>query len=532
MIMYLYRWYLSGILSVVLAFLFIGCSQTNNVPTLEILVEDTTPLPGSSQTVTAVVTDLDTADIVSVSWDISEGNPYAATGLSINYIAPAFETVDTIRVEANDHNGGIVTETIIMFVTNGSPQIESYTVSQGAVLLGNEVTLTVTASDPESLPLTYHFEEVSPIFSDGNGIFANREPEDSIAIWEAPFDPGLAREYELCVTVSDSLGKSTSDTLSVIVYSEHGTMWVVDSGLRSVRKYDEDGNYILSADEQFEYPVAIINNHPDWFGCWVADNGLEKIVEIDEDGSTIQTYDNLSNIIDIDYHENTGTICALSRANKTLTLIIGTEVKTIYGFQSPNSIAVNQISDEVLVSDYGHQQIIAIDLLPDDGVYPDTVSTEHYLDQLDGVLNGPVAIAITNYTNQTDGVMILVADYLMDRIERVKYTFGYNYESAVTGITKPIALATTATYTWYIEDDGAVGNFNTFDPSSSNPIILDELNNTKPRVITGDYLTDAVWIGDNTENKIIKVSCQQGECPVLESSITVLNFVEDIVVNR
>jgi hypothetical protein len=413
-----------------------------------------------------------------------------------------------------------------MFVTNGSPQIESYTVNQAAVLLGNEVTLTVTASDPESLPLTYHFS------SSGNvGIFVNHEPEDSIAIWEAPFNPDLAEEYDLYVTVSDSLGKSTSDTLSVIVYSEHGTMWVVDSGLKSVRKYDEDGNYILSAEESFDYPVAIANNHPDWFGCWVADNGLGKIVEIDEDGSTIQTYDNLSNITDIDYHENTGTICALSRANKTLTLIIGTEVKTIYGFQSPNSIVVNQISDEVLVSDYGHQQIIAIDLLPEDGVYPDTVSSEHYLDQLNGVLNGPVAIAITNYTNQTDGVMILVADYLMDRIERIKYTFGYNYESPITGITKPVALATTANYTWYIEDDGAVGYFDTFDASSPNIIALDELINTKPRVITGDYLKDAVWIGDNTTNTIIKARYLNGDI-VNEASITVINFVEDIVVNR
>jgi hypothetical protein len=526
MIIYSYRWVLSGIILVMLAFLFTGCSKTNNVPTLEISIEDSTPLPGSSQTLTAVVTDQDTADIISVTWDISEGNPYAATGLSIEYTAPGFETVDTIRVEANDQNGGIVTETIIMFVTNGSPQIESYTVNQAAVLLGNEVTLTVTASDPESLPLTYHFS------SSGNvGIFVNHEPEDSIAIWEAPFNPDLAEEYDLYVTVSDSLGKSTSDTLSVIVYSEHGTMWVVDSGLKSVRKYDEDGNYILSAEESFDYPVAIANNHPDWFGCWVADNGLGKIVEIDEDGSTIQTYDNLSNITDIDYHENTGTICALSRANKTLTLIIGTEVKTIYGFQSPNSIVVNQISDEVLVSDYGHQQIIAIDLLPEDGVYPDTVSSEHYLDQLNGVLNGPVAIAITNYTNQTDGVMILVADYLMDRIERIKYTFGYNYESPITGITKPVALATTANYTWYIEDDGAVGYFDTFDASSPNIIALDELINTKPRVITGDYLKDAVWIGDNTTNTIIKARYLNGDI-VNEASITVINFVEDIVVNR
>ena len=528
MTIYSYRWILSCILTVMLAFLFIGCSTTNNIPTLEITVEDSTPLPGSTQTLTATVTDQDTADIVSVTWDISEGNPYAATGLSIEYTAPEFETVDTIRVEANDQNGGIVTETIIMFVTNGSPQILSYTISQDAVLLGNEVTLTVTASDPESLPLTYNFS------SSGNvGVFVNHEPEDSIAIWEAPFNPDLAEEYDLYVTVSDSLGKSASDTLSVNVYSEHGTMWVVDSGLKSVRKYDEDGNYILSAEESFDYPVAIANNHPDWFGCWVADNGLGKIVEIDEDGSTIQTYDNLSNITDIDYHENTGTICALSRANKTLTLIIGTEVQTIHGFQSPNSIAVNQRSDEVLVSDYGHQQIIVIDLLPDDGVYPDTVSSEHYFDQLNGTLNGPVAVAITNYS-EANGVMILVADKINNRIERVPYNFYYgdaNDPGPITDVTQPIALTTTLNYTWVIEEDGPVRYFETNSGSSSDIITLEELASSKPRVIAGDYLKDAVWIGDNTENKIIKARYLNGDI-VSDVSITVINFVEDIVINR
>lgn len=511
---------------VVLAFLFIGCTSTNNIPTLEISIEDDTPLPGSTQTLIAVVTDLDTADIIFVTWDVSEGNPYAATGLTIEYTAPGFETVDTIRVEANDQNDGIVTETIIMYVTNGSPQIESYAVSQSAVLLGNEVTLTVTASDPESLPLTYHFS------SSGNvGEFLIYEPEDSIAIWEAPYDPNLAGEYYLYVNVSDSLGKSTSDTLSVIVYSEHGTMWIVDSGLKSVRKYNEIGQYILSAEETFDYPVAITNNHPDWFGCWVADKGLGTIVEIDEDGSTIQTYDNLSNITDIGYHENTGTICALSRANKTLTLIIGTEVKTIYGFQSPNSIAVNQRSDEVLVSDYGHQQIIAIDLLPEDGIYPDSVSSEHYLDQLNGFLNGPVAIAITNYS-EANGVMVLVADKINNRIERVPYIFSYNNPlTPISDVTQPIALTTTLNYTWLIEEDGTVRYFDTFNGSSSEIITLEELTNSKPRVITGDYLKDAVWIGDNTTNKIIKAKYDNGVI-VNEASITVINFVEDIVVNR
>ena len=78
-----------------------------------------------------------------------------------------------------------------------------------------------------------------------------------------------------------------------------------------------------------------------------------------------------------------------------------------------------------------------------------------------------------------------------------------------------------------------VGYFETFDVSSTIPLDLDELSNTKPRVITGDYLKDAVYIGDNTTNKIIKALYDSViDDVVSDASITVINFVEDIVVNR
>ena len=63
------------------------------------------------------------------------------------------------------------------------------------------------------------------------------------------------------------------------------------------------------------------------------------------------------------------------------------------------------------------------------------------------------------------------------------------------------------------------------------PIIpIDELLNSRARVISGDYLQDAVWIGDNSTNKIIKVLYPG--IVLSESIITGINFVEDIIVNR
>ena len=529
MIKYLYRLIVPSIITLFCGIIFSGCEKTNHLPTLQVIVENSSPLPGSKQTITAVVTDQDTADILLITWDISDGNPYAATGSSIEYTAPSYITTDTIRVEANDQNGGVISETILMDVSNGEPVIASFLVSQPAVLLGNSVELSVTASDPESLPLIYQFS------SSGNvGYFSNHDPDDSIAVWIAPSDPELAGNYEIYVTVSDSLDQSTSDTVSVIVYSEHGTMWVVDSGLKTVKKYDESGQFILKADEVFVNPVAIINNHPDNFECWVADNGVGKIFEIDEDGSTIQTFDNIWNISDLQYHKNSGTVCVLSQANKSLKLINGSDVKVIYGFHSPNSIAVNQISDEVLISDYGHQQIIKIDLLPDNGAYPDSISSEHYLAQSNGLLSGPVSITISDYSSFYQGVMVLVADKNGDQIVRIPYD--NSYQTPLTSIiaTQPINITTTMNYSWFIEEEGTIRFFDTFDPSSESDILqITELTNSIPRVIAGDRLINAVWIADNTTNKIVKViyDLDQGGA-IFDAIITGVNFVEDIVVNR
>ena len=74
------------------------------------------------------MTDQDTADILLITWDISDGNPYAATGSSIEYTAPSYITTDTIRVEANDQNGGVISETVLMDVSNGDPVIFSFLV--------------------------------------------------------------------------------------------------------------------------------------------------------------------------------------------------------------------------------------------------------------------------------------------------------------------------------------------------------------------------------------------------------------------
>ena len=526
MIINSYRKDLLGITSLMFLLLFSGCSQTNHPPTLEVIFENNNPLPGSKQTLTAVVTDQDSADIILINWEISKGTPYAATGSVIRYTAPEFNTTDTIRVEANDQNGGIVSETVLMNVSNGTPQIHSLNISQSAVLLGNGVTISVTASDPESLPLSYQFS------SSGNvGSFESHEPEDSTIIWIAPSDFELAGEYQLFVTVSDSLGQSVSDTVSVIVYLENGTIWVVDSGLKTVKKYDENGQFILQSEENFDYPNAVTNNYPWDFECWVADKGLGKIFEINEDGTTIETYDNIWGVIDIEYHENTGTICALSQANQSLTLIMGTEIKTIYGFQSPNSMVINQNADEVLISDYGRQQIIKIDLLPSDGVFPDSISTDNYLDALNGVLNGPKALAITKYSS-LNGIMLLVADKINNRIERVPFTSSYDDPlPPITDVIQPIGITTTLNYSWVLEEDGTIRFFDTFDGSSSQIITIEELTNSQPMLITGDYPKDAIWIGDNTTNKIIKAIYNNGIVE-MATMITGVNSVENIVVNR
>ena len=154
-----------------------------------------------------------------------------------------------------------------------------------------------------------------------------------------------------------------------------------------------------------------------------------------------------------------------------------------------------------------------------------------YCHLLNGYLNGPTVISITNYS-EANGMMIVVVDETNNRIERVPYMFGYTDRlPPISDVTQPIALTTTLNYTWLIENEGTVRYFDTFDGSSSNIVNPGVLTTEMPRVITGDYLKDAVWIGDNTTNTIIKARHLNGDI-VNAASITVINFVEDIVVNR
>lgn len=517
-----YRRILPGILIGLLVFVFCGCTKINHLPSLFVSIPDLTPLPGSKQIISATVTDKDTADVVIVSWDISEGNPHAATGFSIEYTAPEIVTVDTIKVEANDQSGGIVTETVIINVSNGSPIIESFSVSQPAVLLGNQVTLTVIATDPESLPLTYHFSSAGNV-----GDFNQEELENWTATWDAPENEDLAGEYELYVTVKDSLNSSSSDTLSIVVYQRDGTIWTVDSGLKTVNKYSENGQFILSISETFISPVAVTNNYPDDHEFWIADNGLDKIFKIAEDGTTLEDY-NASDITDIAFLNEDAVICALSQTNKTLKIIDGSDITTVHGFQSPNSIVVNQISNDILISDYGLQQVIKINLID----IPDSVSSDYYLDLFNGELNGPVDLSFTNFPNAEPN-MLLVADKTGNKVHRIEYdedNNNYSLLEAIDDINHPIAITVTQNYTWVIQDDGTIRNFSTASSSISTIIPIDELLNSRPRVISGDYLQDAVWIGDNTTNKIIKVLYPG--VVVNGTTITGINFIEDIIVNR
>ena len=89
------------ILAGISAIIFTGCELVNNAPSIEIQVEDDTPLTSSTQNFTAVTDDLD-EDVVSVTWSATDGEFNKTTGETVKWTAPVTTGRVVVTAVADD----------------------------------------------------------------------------------------------------------------------------------------------------------------------------------------------------------------------------------------------------------------------------------------------------------------------------------------------------------------------------------------------------------------------------------------------
>ncbi len=515
---------------------FMGCEIINYPPRITIAIPDDTPLTGSTQELTAVVEDLD-EDVVLVSWSATDGEFNKTTGEFVKWTAPATIGKVVITAIADDRKaGGTDTAKAILSVVNSAPSITEFTSSAPYVTLGNSVTLSCEALDPDGENITFEFY-TSP---SNVGIMDPVGPQESnIATWTAPSDPNLARIYNLIVTVSDvPQGYYSSDTLQVLVFSEYGTIWIVDSGHSRVSKYTSRGEAVLSAAYTFLKPVAVVNNIDEFYGygCYVADHDAGRIIKLDEKGQDVQSFSSIPdipNVIDLAIHRYTGTLWAISVSNNEPRLTVidtytESTIKQIKGLHHPVAIVINQNRGDVWISDYGEAdrviQINIRDFLDDP---PDSLSSLNAT-IFEGNFNNPSSLSVRDAADAT----VYITDTNDDEVERLIYNpaTGDYYR----GISVPLAEGTAPLkvkvidtgLVWVLGLDRSVQYFPENNTSLKTPIGSYAFSN--PHAMAADQKTGNVWIGDTGRDQVVEISSADS----VGITISGFSFVEDIVVNK
>ena len=151
----------------------------------------TTLRGGDVATLTCAATDASGLDL-TYSWAATAGTLASAIGASTTWTSPTTEGTYQVIVNISD-TAGNTTSGILSIVVNKKvdpPVISSVTTSSSTVAIGNQVTLTCTATDPNNLSLTYAWT--------GEGSFSDASKAQTT--WTAPETTG---SRQLTVTVSN-----------------------------------------------------------------------------------------------------------------------------------------------------------------------------------------------------------------------------------------------------------------------------------------------------------------------------------------
>lgn len=530
------------ILAVFTLLLMSGCEEyinkfknekQNTRPVITLKAENTNPKINTTQTITAEIVDPDEDDEVTVTWTASAGVLSQSTGLSVQWTAPGDTVTAHIVATARDLNDGVAHKEIILYVGNGAPVIASFTASAGNVVSGNSITLDCAATDPEGGNLTYQFYCLS-----GVGTITQEVPGAATATWISPANIGQGEYLDLVVKVTDTVNFVSTDTLQILVYSNYGSLWLVDSDYNTVAKYTSNGYKILTANQSFKKPVAVVSNIDELSGCFVADQAGNTVYKLDYNGEKLETYSNIPHVIDIALYQAARKLFALSYSNSTVTVIderTGAVEKTITGFYQPTSIEMNQWTGDVWVIEEGNNRIIQLNVGLGVSSLPDAIDSTTVV--FNAGFNAPHQACIHYIQEGTITNRVYVTDVFDNQIERFTFSDGLFERNNPVEVLSPgpsligvlpvnlvrmILVVHTNGLLEMIEEENTLMKY----PLTGNYTFI------KPQVLAIDENTGECWVGDNGSNQLVKIKIKSN------SSFTVLRkldgflSIKDISINK
>jgi hypothetical protein len=181
-----------------------ACAPHNNAPVITDLTAETGwILPQGSAEVKCVAFDPD-GDKLTYVWSAS-GGTISESGSIVRWTAPDAKGTYTITVKVADTKCGEATKQILLNVgDNRPPRIESLSAAPSVLSQAETTVIECVASDPDGDGLSYQW-------SAGRGRISG---QGSAVEWTAP---NTCADYIVTVTVTDSKGAKTSQSVSITV---------------------------------------------------------------------------------------------------------------------------------------------------------------------------------------------------------------------------------------------------------------------------------------------------------------------------
>lgn len=490
-----------------------GCSKVNDAenanlpPSITLKISDKTPAVGAVVQFVAEVSDPNPGDSVTVTWTVSDGELSASTGLTVDWTAPDDTTTVLVEALASDGNGGNTRAEIYLPVGNSPPEITQFIASSSHVITGNSIILRCSGSDAEGSELTYQFTDLS-----GEGLFEHGSALLDSAKWTSPIISSAAEKYLLEVTVADELNFVSKDTLEILVYTNYGSVWVVDGGHRSLTKYTSNGLQVLTANYAFVNPVSVVSNINEPYGCFVADQGANQVVQISADGEPVATFPELSFVSDLAIHYASRKVWAVSYGSSSVTVIdviIGAVEKTVSGFVNPTAIEINQRTGDVWILEEGNNRAIQLNVNSGITGLPDSISTENANIFRTG-FNAPHRLCFHNIKSDNLLSYVYIADLYDDQIERIKFEDNVFEQLGPVDLLSPnpvlldVISLNLKDYVLVVNSYGRLELFEEASPQQKHTL-NGNYEFIKPVAMHLDARTNECWIGDTGTNQLVKI---------------------------
>ncbi|MCH8285971.1 NHL repeat-containing protein [candidate division KSB1 bacterium] len=412
----------------VFPFLFLQCQKTtgpgNSAPVIFSMTPSKQKLNfRESITIITNVQDAD-GDTLNFLW-LSDRGIFGFTSLdSALWTAPDSPGSVLILLQVSDIFNGTDAERVSVFVQNQPPVITSVAASDTIVLVGNNITLSAEAEDPDGGTLTFKWE------ADGGEFIGSIT--DETAVWRASTS---VSNVTISFTATDENDESTTATIIIKVFQELGSLWISDTFNNQLVKLGSNGTELFRLNG-LSRPQGMAFDITDR-SLWVADRGGQRVVKYSDTGSLVFEVTGFDRPTDIALQAN-GNVWVTSMADTGQVVEIshnGNVLRTLSGFSNPQSIDVNRLNGDIWITDTGNDRIILLNPQVPDGY------------NLDSIAVAPVRfdVQFSNYSNpeaidvdQTTGIC-WVADtgnHRVVRINKIDLT-----EFIVSGFLNPRGIA-------------------------------------------------------------------------------------------